>query len=161
MFEWRDGKWGSTVPAPKLRKGDRVAILSPTFAAPGFAAAVHEQAVTRFAAATGLVPVEYPTTRQLRATAKDRAADLNAAFRDPTIRAILATIGGDDQITVIPHLDAGLARADPKIFLGYSDNTNLLKNGGQIDAEFLASVGESRVILHAAVAILQPATPLP
>lgn len=82
--------------------------------------------MNRLAAATGLVPVEFPTTRQLGAPAEDRAADLNAAFADPTIRAILATIGGDDQITVIPHLDPGPARADPKIFLGYSDNTNLL-----------------------------------
>ncbi|QOD04317.1 S66 peptidase family protein [Pseudarthrobacter sp. BIM B-2242] len=119
-------KWGSTVPAQKLRKGNRVAILSPSFAAPGFAPAVHDQAMNRFAGATGLVPVEFPTTRRLGATAEDRAADLNAAFADPTIRAILATIGGDDQITVIPYLDAEAARADPKIFLGYSDNTNLL-----------------------------------
>ncbi|MHA7262205.1 S66 family peptidase [Arthrobacter sp. TMN-37] len=119
-------KWGNPRPAPKLREGDRVAVLSPSFAAPGFAPEVHDQAMDRFAAATGLVPVEFPTTRQLGATAGDRAADLNAAFADPTIRAILATVGGNDQITVIPHLDAGLARADPKIFLGYSDNTNLL-----------------------------------
>ncbi|MBJ2119775.1 LD-carboxypeptidase [Arthrobacter sp. MSA 4-2] len=118
--------WGPTKPASKLREDDRVAILSPSFAAPGFAPAVHEQAMTRFAAVTGLVPVEFPTTRQLGASPEDRAADFNAAFADPTIRAILATVGGDDQITVIPHLDAGLARADPKIFLGYSDNTNLL-----------------------------------
>jgi muramoyltetrapeptide carboxypeptidase LdcA involved in peptidoglycan recycling len=34
-------------------------------------------------------------------------------------------IGGEDQITVIPHLDGGLALADPKPFLGTSDNTNL------------------------------------
>lgn len=70
--------------------------------------------------------MEYPTTRRLGATAEDRAADVNAAFSDPTIRAILATIGGDDEITVIPHLNGDLATADPKIFLGYSDDTNLL-----------------------------------
>ncbi|MBA4102113.1 MAG: LD-carboxypeptidase, partial [Arthrobacter sp.] len=97
-------KWGSVLPAPKLREGDRVAILSPSFAAPGFAPAVHEQAMKRFADVTGLVPVEFPTTRQLGASAEERADDLNAAFADPTIRAVLATIGGDDQITVIPHL---------------------------------------------------------
>jgi muramoyltetrapeptide carboxypeptidase LdcA involved in peptidoglycan recycling len=34
-------------------------------------------------------------------------------------------VGGEDQITVIPHLDARLARNDPKPFLGSSDNTNL------------------------------------
>ena len=38
----------------------------------------------------------------------------------------MATIGGEDQITVIPHLDPALVRADPKPFCGYSDNTNLL-----------------------------------
>ena len=35
-------------------------------------------------------------------------------------------IGGEDQITVVPHLDPALVRADPKPFLGYSDNTNIL-----------------------------------
>jgi muramoyltetrapeptide carboxypeptidase LdcA involved in peptidoglycan recycling len=111
---------------PKAVAGDRVAVLSPSFAAPAVAPQVHEQAMLRLTELTGLVPVEYPTTRRLDATAADRAADLNAAFADPTIRAVLATIGGDDQITVIPHLDADLARRDPKPFLGYSDNTNLL-----------------------------------
>ncbi|WP_258400608.1 LD-carboxypeptidase [Micromonospora saelicesensis] len=79
----------------------------------------------RLADLTGLVPVEYPTTRQVGASAAARAADINAAFADPQVRGILAVIGGDDQITVIPHLDADLARADPKPFLGTSDNTNL------------------------------------
>lgn len=51
--------------------------------------------------------------------------DLNAAFADPQIRAVIATVGGEDQITVIGHLDADAVRADPKPFLGYSDNTNL------------------------------------
>jgi muramoyltetrapeptide carboxypeptidase LdcA involved in peptidoglycan recycling len=34
-------------------------------------------------------------------------------------------VGGEDQITVIPHLDPALALRDPKPFLGTSDNTNL------------------------------------
>jgi len=49
-----------------------------------------------------------------------------SAFADPKIRAVLATIGGDDQLTVLPHLDADTVLADPKPFVGYSDNTNLL-----------------------------------
>ncbi len=110
----------------KAAPGDRVAVLSPSFAAPAVAPAVHEQALERLRAVTGLVPVEYPTTRRLDATAQDRAADLNAAFADPEIRAVLATVGGEDQITVVPHLDPAAVRADPKPFLGYSDNTNLL-----------------------------------
>ncbi len=116
----------SLVHPPKAVAGDRVAVLSPSFAAPAVAPEVHEQAMRRLTEVTGLVPVEYPTTRRLDATASDRAADLNAAFGDPGIRAVLATIGGEDQITVIPHLDPDLVRRDPKPFLGYSDNTNLL-----------------------------------
>lgn len=111
---------------PKARPGDRVAVLSPSWAAPGFAPEVHEQAMRRLEELTGLVPVEYPTTRMLGASPQDRARDLEAAFADPTIRAVLATVGGEDQITVVPHLDPEVVRADPKPFVGYSDNTNLL-----------------------------------
>lgn len=111
---------------PKARPGDKVAVLSPSFAAPGVAPAVHEQAMRRLTEVTGLVPVEYPTTRTVGAGPQDRAADLNAAFADPEIRAVLATAGGEDQIEVVPHLKADLARADPKPFCGYSDNTNVL-----------------------------------
>ena len=110
---------------PKATAGDRVAILSPAFAAPAVSEAIHEQAMRRLTEVTGLVPVEYPTTRQLGASAEARAADIEAAFADPSIRAVLATIGGDDQITVIPHIDTDILASNPKPFLGYSDNTNL------------------------------------
>jgi muramoyltetrapeptide carboxypeptidase LdcA involved in peptidoglycan recycling len=110
----------------KAVPGDKVAVLSPAFAAPAVGPAVHEQAMERLQAVTGLVPVEYPTTRKLGATAEERASDLNAAFGDESVRAVVATIGGEDQITVVPHLDPSLVRRDPKPFLGYSDNTNVL-----------------------------------
>jgi muramoyltetrapeptide carboxypeptidase LdcA involved in peptidoglycan recycling len=110
----------------KLKPGDRVAVLSPAFAAPALFPAQHELGLRRLHEEIGLEPVEYPTTRQFGAPARDRAADLMAAYADPSIRAVLATIGGDDQITVLPHLDPAPFRADPKPFLGYSDNTNLL-----------------------------------
>ena len=110
---------------PKARPGDRIAVLSPSFAAPGMFPEVHEQAMRRLAEVTGLVPVEYPTTRLVGAEPEARAADVNAVFADPSIRAIIATIGGEDQILVIRHLDPEAARSDPKPFLGYSDNTHL------------------------------------
>jgi muramoyltetrapeptide carboxypeptidase LdcA involved in peptidoglycan recycling len=113
-------------PVPKAKPGDKVAVLSPSFAAPGVAPAVHEQALKRLRTLTKLEPVEFPTTRKLGASARERADDLNAAFSDPEIRAVLATIGGEDQITVVPHLQAGLVLRDAKPFLGYSDNSNIL-----------------------------------
>lgn len=111
---------------PKAQAGDRIAVLSPSFAAPGAHPEVHSQAMRRLAEVTGLVPVEFPTTRLVGASPQARAKDLHAAFADPSIRAIVASIGGEDQITVIPHLAPSIVRADPKPFLGYSDNTNLL-----------------------------------
>jgi muramoyltetrapeptide carboxypeptidase LdcA involved in peptidoglycan recycling len=110
---------------PKARPGDRIAVLSPSFAAAGAFPAVHEQAMRRLTEVTGLVPVEYPTTREVGASPQARAADVNAAFSDRSVRGILAVLGGDDQITVIPHLLPGPAKDDPKPFLGMSDNTNL------------------------------------
>src|SRR5947207_11537272 len=98
----------------KLSKGDRVAVVSPSFAAPGAFPAVHEVAMQRLRDEIGLEPVEYPTTRRLGSAPKDRAADLMAAFADPSIRAVMATIGGDDQITVLPHLDPAIVTANPK-----------------------------------------------
>lgn len=105
--------------------GDQVAVLSPSWAAPAVFPDIHEQALARVRAELGLVPVEYPTTRR-QGSPQERAADLMAAFADPHIRAVFATIGGDDQITVLRHLDPEVVRADPKPFFGYSDNTNLL-----------------------------------
>lgn len=111
---------------PKVAAGDRVAVLSPSFAAPGEFPAVHEQAMRRLREEVGLVPVEYPTTRRVGASARSRAGDLMAAFADPDIKAVMASIGGDDQITVLPFLDPDVASRNPKAFFGFSDNTNLL-----------------------------------
>ncbi|MDP9801291.1 muramoyltetrapeptide carboxypeptidase LdcA involved in peptidoglycan recycling [Arcanobacterium wilhelmae] len=112
-------------PTP-VQPGDRVAVLSPAWAAPAYFSEVHEQALERIRTELGLEPVEYPTTRKMGATPAERAADINAAFADPSIRAILSTVGGDDQIQVVPLLDPALPVADPKPFFGYSDNTNIL-----------------------------------
>ena len=110
----------------KPKPGDRVAVVSPSAGVPQAFPAVHELAMRRLRDELGLVPVEYPTTRILGAPPQDRARDVTAAFADPDVTAVLAVVGGDDQITVVPHLDADVIRANPKPFFGYSDNTNLL-----------------------------------
>ena len=111
---------------PKLQPGDQVAVVSPSWAGAGVFPEVHEIGVSVLRDVFGLVPVEYPTTRQVGATPKERARDLNAAFANPDVKALLAVIGGSDQITVLPHLDAKVIASNPKAFFGYSDNTNLL-----------------------------------
>lgn len=112
------------VELPVLRRGDRVAVLSPSKALPEVFPDVYEQGLSRLRHLFGLEPVEYPsTTRQ--SSFKERARDLHAAFADPTIKGIISTIGGDDQIRLLPHLDPEVISRCPKPFFGYSDNTNL------------------------------------
>ena len=52
-----------------------------------------------------------------------RAADLMQAFSDPSVKAIIASIGGDDSIRLLPYMELETMRANPKIFLGFSDTT--------------------------------------
>lgn len=110
----------------KVRRGDKVAVLSPSSGLPQLFPYVHERGLRRLRDDLLLEPVEYPTTRTMDASPADRARDIHAAFADPDITAVLATIGGDDQVKVLRHLDPDLLRAHPKPFYGYSDNTNLL-----------------------------------
>jgi len=111
---------------PVLRPGDKVAILSPSWGGPGMFPHVHDIGLQRLRTHLRLEPVEYPTTRKVDATPQERAADVHAAFADPQIKAVMATIGGDDQLKVLRLLDPVVLQANPKAFFGYSDNTNLL-----------------------------------
>lgn len=110
---------------PPLARGDAVSVVSPSWGGPAAFPAPYELGLRRLHEDLGLQVVEYPTTRATDATPAERAADLHAAFADPRTKAVLATIGGDDQLKVLPHLDTDLLRRHPKPFLGYSDNTNL------------------------------------
>ncbi|CAL9392790.1 Microcin C7 self-immunity protein MccF [Streptomyces sp. enrichment culture] len=111
---------------PKPSPGDRVAVISPSAGLPGLFPFPYELGLERLRGEFGLEPVEYPATRKMGSTPRERAEDVHAAFADPDVRAVIASIGGEDQITVLPFLDRELIRADPKPFFGMSDNTNLL-----------------------------------
>jgi len=117
-----------TTPAypPKPSPGDHIAVISPGAGLPGLFPRPHELGLERLREEFGLEPVEYPATRKMGSTPQERADDIHAAFADPDVKAVIATIGGDDQITVLPFLDRELIRANPKPFFGMSDNTNLL-----------------------------------
>ncbi|MFJ8546826.1 S66 peptidase family protein [Streptomyces sp. NPDC093586] len=111
---------------PKPSPGDRVAVVSPASGLPGLFPRPYELGLERLREVYGLEPVEYPATRKMGSTPRERADDIHAAFADPDVKAVIASIGGDDQITVLPYLDRELLRANPKPFFGMSDNTNLL-----------------------------------
>jgi muramoyltetrapeptide carboxypeptidase LdcA involved in peptidoglycan recycling len=125
--------------------------------------AVYEQGLRRISEVFGLVPVEYPTTRTMDAPLQERARDVRAAFADPTVKAIVSSIGGEDQIKLLKYLDPELIGAHPKPFFDYSDNTNLhvflwnleivSYHGGSVMVQF----GRSRAMHPYTVASLRQA----
>ncbi len=112
------------IPLQKLKKGDCVAILSPSFGAPGTWPHVYQLGLTRLRDEFQLVPIEFPTTTKVGASAQERAEDLVNAFKDPEIKAVIASIGGDDQVTYINKLSPEIFTNNPKPFFGFSDNTH-------------------------------------
>jgi len=108
----------------KFKKGDKIAILSPSFAAPGRFPHVYELGVKRLHDIFGLEAVTFPATAKLGATGEERAADLIAAFEDPSIKGIITSLGGNDQVTYIKNLPPEPFIQNPKPFFGYSDNTH-------------------------------------
>jgi muramoyltetrapeptide carboxypeptidase LdcA involved in peptidoglycan recycling len=109
----------------KLAKGDQVGVISPSAGLPGLFPWVQDLGLTRVRDVFGLHPVEYPTTRTMGATLVDRARDVMAAFSDPKNKAVLTSIGGEDQIKLLKYLDPEVFLQNPKPFFGYSDNTHL------------------------------------
>jgi muramoyltetrapeptide carboxypeptidase LdcA involved in peptidoglycan recycling len=106
-----------------------VAVLSPSWGGPNAFPHVFEHGLSVLRG-WGLEVRESPSTRvsaaDLRADPRRRADDLNAAFADPEVRAIVASIGGDDSIRLLPYLDRATIVANPTILMGYSDTTTLL-----------------------------------
>lgn len=112
-----------------LKPHDKIAIVSPSSGMPFLFPWVYEQGLDRLRKIFQLEPVEFPSSRKspefLSQNPQARAEDINSAFADPSIKGIIATIGGNDQIRILPYLDKKVISANPKIFMGYSDCTNL------------------------------------
>lgn len=119
--------------ARKLRKGDKVAIVSLSSGMLGEEFCSHniEIGVKRLKE-YGLEPVFMQNALKgieyLQAHPEARAKDLKDAFLDASIAGIICAIGGDDTYRLLPYLmeDAEFIEAvekNPKLFTGFSDTT--------------------------------------
>ena len=111
---------------PRLQPGDRVALVAPAspvmlddlergadeLRALGFEPVYDERVLARHGYVAGLPAV--------------RVSALADAWRDPTIRGLVAVRGGYGSQQILPLLDPRWLLADPKVFIGYSDLTALL-----------------------------------
>lgn len=59
------------------------------------------------------------------ASVEHRVEDLNEAFRDKNVKAILTVIGGFNSNQLLDYIDYEAIRQNPKIFCGFSDITAL------------------------------------
>ena len=55
-----------------------------------------------------------------------RAADINWAFKDDEVKAIMCVKGGEDSNTTLDYIDYEMIKNHPKIICGFSDNTSIL-----------------------------------
>ncbi|MQY08582.1 S66 peptidase family protein [Actinomadura macrotermitis] len=122
---------------PRLRPGDRVAVVAPSgpvdparldagravLRGLGLEVIVGKHALQR----TGLAEEPAPASwHGLAGADADRAADLTDAWCDPAVRGVVCARGGYGATRVLDHLDwAALAAAGPKALLGSSDVTAL------------------------------------
>ncbi len=84
----------------------------------------------RFLKERGYRVETYPQVRRkigyLAGDDKSRADALNAAFADKNISAIFCARGGFGSLRILQYINFDIIRANPKIFVGYSDITVLL-----------------------------------
>lgn len=113
----------------RLAVGDTVAVVSPSWGGPSIFPHVFDKGVGVLED-LGLKVKEFPTARAddlfLSENPRARAEDINNAFADEDVKAIFASIGGDDSVRILPFLDTVAIRKNPKILMGYSDTTTLL-----------------------------------
>jgi muramoyltetrapeptide carboxypeptidase LdcA involved in peptidoglycan recycling len=112
---------------PKLHPGDKVATVSLSWGGPAQVPSRYEAGKQQLQDEFGVTVVEMPHTMApadwVRRNPQARADDLMQAFADPSIQGIISTIGGDDSIRILPYLDLDVIRANPKVFMGFSDTT--------------------------------------
>jgi muramoyltetrapeptide carboxypeptidase len=110
----------------ELKPGARLAIVSPASAAK---VELVEAGMERLRG-MGYEPVLMPNALArgplyYAGTVEQRVRDLHAAFADASIDGIVCTRGGWGSAELLPHLDVQLIKANPKVFVGYSDHTSL------------------------------------
>ena len=109
-----------------LREGDCIGLAAP--ASPFREEALHEgiEVLHDMGFRVRYEPRVFEHYRYLAGRDAERAAELQSLFTDPDIKAIFCCRGGYGSQRLLPFLDADAMRANPKLFMGYSDLTSLL-----------------------------------
>lgn len=113
----------------KLKQGDKIALVSLSWGGAGDSDIQwrYKQGKERLEQVFGLEVIEMKHTlagtEYIYNHPEKRAEDLMNAFRDNSIKGIIACIGGIESIRMLPYIDFEIISKNPKVFMGYSDTT--------------------------------------
>lgn len=111
---------------PPLKPGDTIGVMAPS----SYIAQEHIDASKAFLEARGYKVFIHPQTtarlHQSAGTPAQKCAALHDLVRDPSIKAVFFATGGNRALHMLDGLDYDLIAANPKIYMGFSDNTALL-----------------------------------
>lgn len=112
----------------RLEKGNTIAIIAPS----GGLSALFPHRLNNAKLALerlGFKIKLYPTTQKFNngkaGTKDERIKDILDAFKDKKVKAIICAIGGICNNELLNDIDYEIIKQNPKIFIGYSDNTLL------------------------------------
>lgn len=114
----------SLCPAP-LKSGDTIGLVTPSSPLVPDAIEAGVQFLEKNGFKVKLGNHIYDSDRFLAGNDIDRAKDLMDFFKDSTVKAIIATRGGQGSQRLLPLLDYDVIRSHPKILIGFSDTTAL------------------------------------
>lgn len=114
--------------AKKLRFGDTIGVISPASGDESEKITSKIELLKSLGFNVKIGKHVYDKYGYLAGKDIDRAFDINSAFQDPSINAIMCYRGGYGTMRMIPYINFNLLKSNPKIFIGYSDITTLLNH---------------------------------
>jgi muramoyltetrapeptide carboxypeptidase LdcA involved in peptidoglycan recycling len=115
--------------APRLKRGDCIRVISPARSLSMISESSRQLANRRFkdiGLEVSFSKNSEETDVFMSSSIQSRLDDIHEAFRDPSIKLVITTIGGFNSNQLLPYLDYELIKSNPKILCGYSDITALL-----------------------------------
>lgn len=113
----------------KLKKGDCISVIAPSNNVQEDDIIFLKQTEKLFNSIGINVIYEkniYSNSLGYGSSPKEKAEDLNSAFANKNVQAIICAKGGENSNTLFEYIDYNLIKQNPKIFCGFSDNTFLL-----------------------------------
>lgn len=117
---------GGLVKPEKLKRGDTIAVISPSWGCAGaprvrWQYRLGTERLEELGLNVAAAPNALRGTKFLHENPRARAEDFIWAFENKEVKAVIANIGGNDSVRLLPFLSAEVVRDNPKIFCGYSD----------------------------------------